>query len=84
MNFSGSLNFNVTFVGNNSIIDVSLLFFFNVLVLCLIARNFACYALTERDRWRKREREKKREGIPNTLRNFFCDDDRTKKNKFHP
>ena len=59
-------------------------FFFNVLVLCLIARNFACFALRERDRWRKREREKKREGIPNTLRNFFCDDDRTKKNKFHP
>ena len=49
MNFSGSLNFNVTCVGNNSIIDVSLLFFFNVLVLCLIARNFACYALRERD-----------------------------------
>ena len=61
MNFSGSLNFNVTCVGNNSIIDVSLLFFFNVLVLCLIARNFACYALRERKIDRERGREKKKE-----------------------
>ena len=36
-------------------------FFFNVLVLCLIARNFACYALREREIDRERGREKKRE-----------------------